>query len=261
MRRFYLWVFLAALLHGGFFLLPVVEKFGQTESLQALAEQTPQNRTTLIRIEAKPVIDSAPKKQGIDKTRQVNPKISTASALKSAQPSVTPPVPKRSVPKAAIESIQRLTPKPLPTDTLLSQEDIVRQVDGALSTTQSEVNKQVSPIRKEGEQVDTVTSVETARKAEIKEGMARVIAKPISTRKPKYPRRAIVRNQQGSVSVELVISEEGLVERAKLLKSSGYELLDRSVMRFVDKERFFAALEEGHPIASTQLFTFRFVLN
>ena len=87
------------------------------------------------------------------------------------------------------------------------------------------------------------------------------MAKPISTRQPKYPRRAIVRNQQGSVSVELLISEDGLVERAELLKSSGYELLDRSVMKFVDKERFIAALEQGQPIASTQLFTFRFVLN
>lgn len=88
-----------------------------------------------------------------------------------------------------------------------------------------------------------------------------VYAQPASNRKPKYPRRAIVRNQQGSVSVELVIKKNGEVGKATLLSSSGYSLLDRAVMTFVDNERFLPRIEQGIPVDSTQLFIYRFVLN
>lgn len=87
-----------------------------------------------------------------------------------------------------------------------------------------------------------------------------ISARPVSKNKPKYPRRAIIRNQQGDVKVELLIKHDGLVEEAVLLESSGFPLLDKSVMKFVNKERFIAALENGIPVASTQLFTYRFVL-
>ncbi|MFY0678567.1 MAG: TonB family protein [Neptuniibacter sp.] len=87
-----------------------------------------------------------------------------------------------------------------------------------------------------------------------------IAARPASNKKPKYPRRAIIRNQQGSVRVELLIKQDGFVEEATLLESSGFPLLDKSVLKYVNEERFIAALDKGLPVASTQLFTYRFIL-
>ena len=261
MRRFYLWVFLAALLHGGFFLLPVVEQFGQTVPSQALTAVNPQSRTTLIRIEAKRGTDHIAQTQVVETPLPVESEIREVSEFKAAQPSVTPPVPKRSVPKVAVEKKRQPIAKPETPKPLMRQENVARQMDKPLPKIQGAESAQSARVLDAGQRINNLASAEGGEAAEVNDRVHRIMAKPISTRKPKYPRRAIVRNQQGSVSVELVISEEGLVERAELLKSSGYELLDRSVMKFVDKERFLAALEEGEPIASTQLFTFRFVLN
>ncbi len=87
-----------------------------------------------------------------------------------------------------------------------------------------------------------------------------ISARPASQNKPKYPRRAIIRNQQGDVKVELLIKHNGLVEEAVLVESSGFPMLDKSVMKFVNAERFIAALENGLPVDSTQLYTYRFIL-
>lgn len=258
MRRFYLWVFLAALLHGGFFLLPVVEQFGQTDALQALAANIPQSKTTLIRIETKRGTDSAPQAQAVEKPLQVESEISVAPEVKAVQPSVTQPAQQVAVEKKVQPTAKPVDTQSVPAKSVRTQvENVVSQVVEPVQQTPTVVSSKGSQVLNGGQSVSDVANVV----AEVKEGVSRLMAKPISTRKPKYPRRAIVRNQQGSVSVELLISEDGLVERAELLKSSGYELLDRSVMKFVDKERFIAALEQGQPIASTQLFTFRFVLN
>ena len=87
-----------------------------------------------------------------------------------------------------------------------------------------------------------------------------ISARPASQNKPKYPRRAIIRNQQGDVKVELLIKHDGFVEEAVLVESSGFAMLDKSVMKFVNAERFIAALENGMPVDSTQLYTYRFIL-
>jgi len=85
-------------------------------------------------------------------------------------------------------------------------------------------------------------------------------AKLHSSRRPKYPRGAIVRNQQGRVKVKFYVGKEGKSKNIELLESSGHKLLDKSVLRFVEQERFVPASRGGKAIASTQVFSFRFVL-
>jgi len=85
-------------------------------------------------------------------------------------------------------------------------------------------------------------------------------AKLHSSSSPKYPRRSIVRNQQGRVKVKFYVGKEGKSKNIELLESSGHKLLDKSVMRFVELERFVPATRGGKAIASTQVFSFRFVL-
>ena len=86
------------------------------------------------------------------------------------------------------------------------------------------------------------------------------IAQPMSANNPKYPRRAIIRNQQGRVKVNFLVDKYGYVENIELVESSGYALLDESVLRFAEQEQFLPATQDGNPIASTQSFLFRFVL-
>lgn len=88
-----------------------------------------------------------------------------------------------------------------------------------------------------------------------------VVAQPLSNNRPKYPRRAIMRNQQGRVKVNLSVDRQGYVDDIELIDSSGYALLDQSVFRFAKQERFKPATHNGQPIASTQSYIFRFVLN
>jgi len=86
-------------------------------------------------------------------------------------------------------------------------------------------------------------------------------AVPQSHRKPKYPRRAVVRNQQGRVEVSMWIDTDGLANQVKLLHSSGHSMLDQSVMHFIEQEKFHPAMRDGTAVASSQVFSFRFEIN
>ncbi|ABM05033.1 outer membrane transport energization protein TonB [Psychromonas ingrahamii 37] len=83
----------------------------------------------------------------------------------------------------------------------------------------------------------------------------------VSGRKPVYPQRAILRNQQGRVVIKLTITKKGLPKNPKILTSSGFPLLDDAVLAFVDQELFMPALQGEDQVMSEQLFAFRFELN
>lgn len=56
--------------------------------------------------------------------------------------------------------------------------------------------------------------------------------------KPRYPRMAKRRNQQGIVILDIVVDEEGLPEAIKILTSSGYPSLDKAAVASVKHWRF-----------------------
>lgn len=85
-------------------------------------------------------------------------------------------------------------------------------------------------------------------------------ARILSDQKPKYPRRAIARDQQGQVKLRLFLNARGEVERYEVIASSGFKLLDRAVQQFVQQERFVPAMRNGLAVASTQTFSFTFRL-
>ena len=63
-----------------------------------------------------------------------------------------------------------------------------------------------------------------------------VVTNPSFRRPPKpadYPRQAQRRNQEGTVLVEALVDEKGDVISIKIVKSSGYQLLDRSATKAV----------------------------
>jgi len=83
----------------------------------------------------------------------------------------------------------------------------------------------------------------------------------VSGRKPVYPQRAILRNQQGRVVVKLTVTKKGQPQNPKILTSSGFSLLDNAVLAFIHQELFMPALQGEDKVISEQLFAFRFELN
>jgi TonB family protein len=112
------------------------------------------------------------------------------------------------------------------------------------------------PVNEPSETLPNEQSLESVAKPK----GAFAIAQPLSDNNPKYPRRAIIRNQQGRVKVSFLVDKSGYVDNIELIESSGYALLDDSVFRFAEQERFVPATQDGLPIASNQSYLFRFVL-
>lgn len=83
----------------------------------------------------------------------------------------------------------------------------------------------------------------------------------VSGRKPVYPQRAILRNQQGRVVVRLTVTKKGLPKNPKIQTSSGFSILDNAVLVFINQELFMPALQGEDKVISEQLFAFRFELN
>ena len=77
---------------------------------------------------------------------------------------------------------------------------------------------------------------------------------------PIYPKRAILRNQQGRVVVKLTVTTKGKGKNPKVITSSGYSILDNAVLNFIRKELFMPALQGENKITSEQIFSFRFEL-
>ena len=85
-------------------------------------------------------------------------------------------------------------------------------------------------------------------------------AQPLTTAPPKYPHRAIMRNQQGLVVMRFHVSAAGKASNLQLLRSSGHRLLDQAVVKYIESGLFKAATRAGVAVGSEQEFRFRFQL-
>lgn len=82
----------------------------------------------------------------------------------------------------------------------------------------------------------------------------------VSGNTPVYPKRAILRNQQGRVVVKLLVTSKGKGRKPQIITSSGHSLLDNAVLNFIRKELFMPAHRGEKKITSEQVFSFRFEL-
>jgi periplasmic protein TonB len=79
--------------------------------------------------------------------------------------------------------------------------------------------------------------------------------------KPPYPRLSMILGEQGTVVLRLTISTRGIVQDAVIVRSSGYENLDRAARAWVIQQwRYRAATIGGQPVASTADVAVRFDL-
>jgi protein TonB len=63
--------------------------------------------------------------------------------------------------------------------------------------------------------------------------------------RPEYPRLAKRRGYEGVVILEILVSQEGEVLEVRVLKTSGYSILDEEAKKAVEKYRFKAGKKDG----------------
>jgi protein TonB len=72
----------------------------------------------------------------------------------------------------------------------------------------------------------------------------------IQNHSPYYPRIARRNGYEGVVLLNLLVSENGRVENAEIVRSSGYKILDREAEKAVREWHFAPAEQAGEPVAS-----------
>ncbi|NIS67416.1 MAG: TonB family protein, partial [Proteobacteria bacterium] len=66
--------------------------------------------------------------------------------------------------------------------------------------------------------------------------------------KPQYPKRAVLRGQEGTVTLLVEVLLDGSVGEVEIFESSGYVILDRSALKAVRKWRFKPGTKMGKPL-------------
>lgn len=115
--------------------------------------------------------------------------------------------------------------------------------------------------------METPKPLETVAKSEqnnVREApqQARVEAKQNPNRpiKPKYPKLARERGEQGVIWLKLGINARGLVENIEILKPTGFKLLDEAAIKAVKAAKFIPAHIDGEAVFSTSDIKLEFKL-
>ena len=77
---------------------------------------------------------------------------------------------------------------------------------------------------------------------------------------PEYPRTSKRLGEEGKVLVRLLINTRGLVDKATLEKSSGFNRLDEAALEAARRGRFKPYTENGMAIAAIAIVPFDFTL-
>jgi protein TonB len=77
---------------------------------------------------------------------------------------------------------------------------------------------------------------------------------------PRYPRRAQRRGIEGKVLVSIMIAKDGSASSAKILESSGHEILDNAALKAALEWKFSPAIVNGVTVESTNTQSFVFSL-
>ncbi|WP_025563618.1 energy transducer TonB [Psychromonas sp. SP041] len=83
-------------------------------------------------------------------------------------------------------------------------------------------------------------------------------ATAVSGKTPSYPKQAALQHQKGQVVANMTVTVSGSTKEAKIIQSSGHEMLDKEVLSFIARERFMPALEGQEKVSSKQSFSYSF---
>ncbi len=77
---------------------------------------------------------------------------------------------------------------------------------------------------------------------------------------PRYPVESRHLREQGTVTIKVLVSPEGVVQELKLAESSGHSRLDKAALSAVRNWRFAPAKQAGKPVAAWVIVPIPFVL-
>ncbi|WP_163835806.1 energy transducer TonB [Spartinivicinus ruber] len=123
--------------------------------------------------------------------------------------------------------------------------------------------KTEKPIKKPQKRVQEASTTPVVAKKSFGMNEKVVTSRPDYKRKvkPDYPSRALRRNQQGKVIIEVVLSPNGVNEKVSVKKSSGYPLLDRAAVKAIKRSEFVPQMLAGRAVTSTFEVPVEFKLN
>jgi len=78
--------------------------------------------------------------------------------------------------------------------------------------------------------------------------------------RPEYPKEAMQAHWTGVSTVAFLIDTEGKVRNAKVLKSSGHDILDDAALTTLKNCAFRPAMKQGHPVEAWQPIQFVWTL-
>ncbi|MFH1652969.1 MAG: energy transducer TonB [Pseudomonadota bacterium] len=88
-----------------------------------------------------------------------------------------------------------------------------------------------------------------------------VNARAIGIVRPKYPRASRVNGEEGSVTLSVLITEDGEGKNVEVIKSSGFARLDNAAIDALKKATFTPAQHLGIPVSTKKSLTFVFRLD
>ncbi len=78
--------------------------------------------------------------------------------------------------------------------------------------------------------------------------------------KPVWPREALRHEQQGTVTLSFLIGTDGAVKESRLLKSSGFPLLDLAAQLGIEQCKFRPGISNGQPVESWMKMQYQWTL-
>ncbi len=64
-----------------------------------------------------------------------------------------------------------------------------------------------------------------------------------------YPAEAEAMGIEGETNITLKISEQGFVDETRIVKTSGYDILDKAALEYAEKLKYDPAMENGKPVS------------
>ena len=152
---------------------------------------------------------------------------------------------------------QDAMPEMPPTDDAIVKE-VETAEDEDIADTPEPINEQTERQADETAQPESTAAVQD----DAKEERAKIVSDPVALNRivPSYPRSARRKGHEGSVTVEITVAADGMVNGAEIVGSSGHAELDAAALDAARTARFAPATVDGVTVSGRLRLTFDFRL-
>ncbi|MFC1467513.1 TonB family protein [Verrucomicrobiota bacterium] len=163
------------------------------------------------------------------------------------------------LPSVASKATEPQPVEPAPAPEPIQEAPQQQEAEIAVPEPEKEKREDEAPVEPEAEPTaqQIIDSIEQTGSLQSKGVSAQAVGEIV----PLYPRRSNLRGEEGTVILNVHISEEGKVVEATITKSSGFRRLDAAALKAVRKTEFTPAMENGHPVEDVIPINITFELN